>query len=583
MIGKTMFECKTLAEIVDYIENEVDNESFLNHLENGHWKSISSKDFVHMVRCLASSFEKEGVTQGTSVAIISDSSPFWLIVDYALQCLGAVSVPIFANISSSNLSFELEDAEIKYVYIASQEKFDEIEESLKGMKLVLIKDIKASGDNIKPFLNFLGNDTSYHKAKIDANDLATIIYTSGSTGVPKGVELSHINLITQILDTQERVALNSDFKALTFLPLAHIFERMVMSFYLSSGVSVFFADDVKNVAVLLKELKPDIMTVVPRLLDKIYTKMHENVAQAKGVKYLIGSAAFYRANSKDPNENSQNIFDKLFAKLVYTKLQDALGGNLKYLITGGAPLSMPVYRFFHNIGLPLYQGYGLTETSPVICVNYDKANKIGTCGKPFSHVEVKLAQDGELLTRGPSVMRGYHKQPLKTKEMIDNDGWLHTGDLAEIDDEGYITLISRKKELFKTSTGKYVSAVAMEQRITANKWVDYAVVIADNKPFVSALIFMDEILLESFSQKKGLESLSYEELIEHRRIKAIVMNIIKNVNSKLNHWEQIQKFHIASERVSIESGVLTPSMKVSRAKVEEIYKNEIDNFYRSES
>jgi len=578
-----MFDCKTLAEIVDYIENEVDNESFLNYLEDGNWKSISSKDFVHMVRSLASSFEKAGVRQGTSVAIISDSSPFWLIVDYALQCLGAVSVPIFANISSSNLSFELEDAEIKYVYIASQEKFNEIEDALKGMKLVLVKDIKAKGENINQFLTFLGNDISYTKPSIDPDDLATIIYTSGSTGVPKGVELSHTNLITQILDTKERIDLSPDFKALSFLPLAHIFERMVMSYYLSTGLSIYFADDVKNVANLLKELKPEIMTVVPRLLDKIYTKMHENVAQAKGIKWLIGSAAFYRANSKDPNSKDENVFDRLFAKLVYTKLQDALGGNLKFLITGGAPLSMPVYRFFHNIGLPLYQGYGLTETSPVISVNYSEENKIGTCGKPFAHVEVKLAKDGELLTRGPSVMRGYHKQPLKTKEMIDEDGWLHTGDLAEIDEEGYVTLISRKKELFKTSTGKYVSAIAMEQKITANKWVDYAVVIADNKPFVSALIFMDEILLESFAQKKGLEGLSFEELVANRRILAIVMNLIKAVNNKLNHWEQIQKFHIVNEKVSIESGVLTPSMKVSRAKVEELYKTDIDNFYRSES
>jgi len=578
-----MVDCKTLAEIVEYIENEIDNDSFLNYLENGHWKSISSKEFVHMVHSLASSFEKVGVKQGTSVAIISDSSPFWLIVDYALQCLGAVSVPIFANISSSNLSFELEDAEIKYVYIASQEKFDEIEDALKTMKLVLVKDIKASGENIDQFLTFLGNDTSYTKPTINPKDLATIIYTSGSTGVPKGVELSHINLITQILDTQERVDLNSNFKALSFLPLAHIFERMVMSYYLSSGLSIFFADDVKNVANLLKEIKPDIMTVVPRLLDKIYTKMHENVAQAKGIKWMIGSAAFYRANAKDPNSGKENVFDRMFSKLVYSKLQEALGGNLKYLITGGAPLSMPVYRFFHNIGLPLYQGYGLTETSPVISVNYAGANKIGTCGKPFPHVEVKLAPDGELLTKGPSVMRCYHKQPLKTKEMIDEDGWLHTGDLAEIDEEGYVTLISRKKELFKTSTGKYVSAIAMEQRITANKWVDYAVVIADNKPFVSALIFMDEILLESFADKKGLQDLAFEELVEHRRVQAIVMNLIKAVNAKLNHWEEIQKFHIVTDKVSIESGVLTPSMKVSRAKVEEIYKEDIDRFYRSES
>jgi len=574
-----MFDCKTLAEIVDYIDTEISNESFLNYLQEGHWISLSSSDFVEKVRRLATALHEKGVQQGTSVAIISDPSPFWLIVDYALQSLGAVSVPIFSNISSENLNFELEDAEIKYVYIASQEKYDQLQTYLDKMNIVLVKDVQADGNNIYEFEMFLSDNIGYDRPDIKENDLATIIYTSGSTGLPKGVELSHKNLITQIKDTRQCIALKPDYKALSFLPLAHIFERMVMSYYLSSGISVFFADDVKNVPTLLKELKPDVMTVVPRLLDKIYTKMHENAASAKGIKWLIASAALYRANQKDPNTNYHNFLDKFFAKTVYRKLLDALGGELKYLITGGAPLSMPVYRFFYNIGLPLYQGYGLTETSPVISVNTPQNNKVGTCGKTFAHSEVKLAADSELLTRGDSVMLGYHKQNEKTKEVIDEEGWFHTGDLAQIDEEGYITLVSRKKELFKTSTGKYVSAIAMEQKITANKWIDYAVVIADNRPFVCALIFMDEILLEAFAKRKKLDDLSFEELVSHRRVQAIVMKIIKKVNERLNPWEQVQKFHIVSDHISIESGVLTPSMKVSRQKVEEIYLNEIESFY----
>ncbi len=386
-----MFNCKTLAEIVDLIDKQIDNESFLNYREYGDWVSISSKDFVNMVHLLASAFDARGVKQGTCVAIISDSSPFWLIVDYALQSLGAVSVPIFANISSENLNYELQDAEIRYVYISSQEKFDQLEPYLADMELVLVKDVIASGKNTIEFDSFLAKKIDYVKPDIKPDDLATIIYTSGSTGRPKGVELSHKNLISQIKDTEKCIDLKPDFKALSFLPLAHIFERMVMSCYLSAGLSVFFANDVKNVGNLLKEIKPDIMTVVPRLLDKIYTKMHENVASAKGIKRLIASVALYRANQKDPNSKSENFIDRLLKKLVYTKLVDALGGELKYLISGGAPLSLPVYRFFHNIGIPLYQGYGLTETSPVICVNTPANNKVGTCGKIFDHVNVKLA------------------------------------------------------------------------------------------------------------------------------------------------------------------------------------------------
>ncbi len=578
-----MFECENLSEVVEYIENEIDNENYLNYLEDSQWRSISSKEFVHSVHALASAFQKQGVSKGTSVAIISDSSAFWIIVDYALQCLGAVSVPIFANISSENLSFELEDAQIEYAYIASQEKYDQIAEHLERMKLVLIRDIKATGNNIETWDSFVSADTTYEKADISPDDLATIIYTSGSTGVPKGVELSHKNIITQIKDTRECFTMENHFKVLSFLPLAHIFERMVMSFYLSTGVSIYFADDVKKVGDLLKEVKPSVMTVVPRLLDKIYIKMHENARAAKGLKWLVAWAAFYRANNKDPNQASECFIDKMFARLVYSKLVDALGGELKYLISGGAPLSFPVYRFFHNIGIPLYQGYGLTETSPVICVNTPADHKVGTCGKVYEHVEVKLAEDSELLMRGESMMLGYHNQPLKTEETIDAEGWLHTGDLAEIDDEGYITIRSRKKELFKTSTGKYVSAIAIEQKITANKWIDYAIIIADNRPFVSALIFMDEILLHDFAERKGLNELSYEDLVQHKRVQAIVLNIIKKVNAKLSHWEQIQKFYIVGEEVSIESGILTPSMKVSRKKVEEIYKHEVESFYRSES
>ena len=577
-----MFTCRSLSEIVDYIETEIDNTTYLNYLNGSQWVSISSQEFVHTVRALASSFEAKGVKRGTSVAIISDSSPFWLMVDYALQCLGAVSVPIFANISSQNLRYELSDAEIEYSYIASQEKFDQLSPFLNEMKLVLVRDIIAKGENIVSWESFISEDISYTKPDIDENDLATIIYTSGSTGVPKGVELSHKNLITQIIDTRRCFEMKGEYKVLSFLPLAHIFERMVMSFYLSTGVSIYFADDVKNVGNLLKEIKPAVMTVVPRLLEKIYTKMHENAAEAKGVKWLIAKAAFYRANQKDPNSKEECFIDKLFARLVYSKLVDALGGDLKYLITGGAPLSMPVYRFFHNVGIPLYQGYGLTETSPVISVNTPHANKIGTCGKPYANVEVKLADDSELLTRGECVMLGYHKQEQKSKETIDKDGWLHTGDLAKIDEEGYITLISRKKELFKTSNGKYVSAIAIEQQITANKWIDYAVVIADNRPYVSALIFMDEVLLEAFAERKRLGNVSFEELIHHRRIQGIVMNLIKKVNHKLSHWEQIQKYHIVSDKVSIESGVLTPSMKVSRQKAEELYAEEIEDFYSTD-
>lgn len=563
-----MFEAKNLSELLDHIEKSVDNETYLNYLHEQQYKSISSAEFVRSVRALASAFQKSGIGQGSTVAIIADSSPFWLITDYALQCLGAVSVPIFADISPENLQFELEDAAIRYAFVSSKLHYEKLMPFLQKLELVLVKDINVKGANVQQWETFIGEDLRYSRPEIHADDLATIIYTSGSMGRPKGVELSHKNIITQLADTRENFEVEPYFRALSFLPLAHIFERMVMSYYLMRGISVYFADDVKNVAKLLKEVKPQVMTAVPRFLDKIYTRMHERAAEAGGLKWLVAKAAFYRADHKDPNRESSCLIDRLFAHIVYAKLLDVFGGELRYLISGGAPLSLDVYRFFHNIGLPLYQGYGLTETSPVISVNTPHYNRVGTCGKAYPHVEVKLAEDGELLVRGQSVMRGYHKAPKMTKEAIDEEGWLHTGDLASIDAEGYITVLSRKKELFKTSTGKYISAVAIEQKITANKWIDYAVVIADKRPFVSALLFMEAAEGEDMAPE---------------RLQNVVQALVDRVNTKLNRWEQIQKFYISKQSVSIQNGLLTPSMKIAREKVEEHYKEQIENFYRSES
>ncbi len=563
-----MCEASNLSELLDYIENTVDNETYLNYLHEQHYKSISSQEFVRSVRALASAFQNRGIRQGNTVAIIADSSPFWLITDYALQCLGAVSVPIFDDISPENLQHELEDAGIRYVFVSTQTNYKQIMPFLEKMELVLVKDIEAKGANVQQWEAFIGDNLCYNRPNIRADDLATIIYTSGSMGLPKGVELSHENIITQLKDTQLCFEVEPYFKALSFLPLAHIFERMVMSFYLMRGISIYFADDVKSVGRLFKEVRPQVVTAVPRLLDKIYTKMHERAAQERGLKWLLAKAAFYRADHKDPNSETDGVTDRLFARLVYSKLLDAFGGELRYLISGGAPLSPRVYGFFYNIGLPLYQGYGLTESSPVISVNTPRFNRVGTCGKAYAHVEVKLAKDGELLARGDSIMRGYHRQPEMTQEAIDEKGWLHTGDLANIDSEGYITILSRKKELFKTSTGKYISAVAIEQKVTASKWIDFAVVVADNRPFVSALIFMDEAECETLSQES---------------VQKIVADVIFKVNKQFNHWEQIQKFHIAKQSVSIESGFLTPSMKIARKKIEARYKDEIENFYRSES
>ena len=564
-----MFSFNTFPQLLDHIKTSVNNQTYLSYLDEGTWKSFSSQEFALRVDRLAASFSHHGVTQGTSVAIVSDSSPFWLMIDFALQRLGAISVPIFANISRENLHYELQDSRIEYAFIASQEKYDQLEESLGAMKLVVTLGITPHLDNVIDFDTFMHTSSTLHPLEVDENDIATIIYTSGSTGKPKGVELTHKNLMSQLKDVESAIPITSHEIALSFLPLAHIFERMVVLYYLANGVSIYFADDVKNVGNLIKEIRPTVMTVVPRLLEKIYTKMHDKIHDTSGIKGLIGNWAVNRADTKNVHESLSGL-DKLAHKLVYSKLTEALGGRLQYMICGGAALSAPIERFFVNIGIPLYQGYGLSETSPVVCVNTPTAYRFGSCGKKLSSVDVKLSGEGELLVRGPNVMHGYQHKEQETAKTI-KDGWLHTGDLATIDDEGYIFIKSRQKELFKTSTGKYVSAISIEHHLTHSKWVDYAIVVADDKPYVTALIFLDPLM-------------SSEPFADYiRDVKTIlkIEQLIKRVNIHLNAWEHIQKYTLISTLPTIENHLLTPSMKVSRNRVYSDFTKEIEAMYQS--
>ena len=575
-----MFNFTTLKDIPDFILTNTSKKIFLSYVRKHKWSSFNSKQFVENVYKLSHAFSKAGVKKGTTVAIVSNSSPFWLMVDYAIQDIGAISVPIFANIASENFTFELEDAEVEYIYIASQERYNQIQDHLSSLKLVVTHNVECTNNNSIDFNEFIEIEPQASSNVVDENDIATIIYTSGSTGQPKGVELSHKNIISQLNATQKSYPLKEDDVALSFLPLAHIFERMVMSYYLVSNISIYFADDVKNVGELIKDVKPSVMTVVPRLLDKIYIKMHDNVQNASFTKRIIGSFAFSEADNK--KIGSSTIFTSFFDKMVYSKLLEALGGNLRMMISGGAPLSKKSEKFFTNIGLNLYQGYGLTESAPVICANSPQFHKAFTCGKPFDNVQVKIAQDGELLARGDNLMLGYHKQEVQTHETIDSEGWLHTGDLASMDSEGFITINGRKKELFKTSTGKYVSALHVEEVLTQNRWIDYAVVVADNKPYVSALIFLDPLMMESYAKRKHIIYKSIAALFASKAIYDLIKRVITRANSHLNYVEQIKKFEIITQTPSIENHILTPSMKVSRSAAYKKYKDTIISLYGGE-
>jgi long-chain acyl-CoA synthetase len=565
---------ETYAELFSYLTKLPNNPHFLNYLKEDTYHSISSHEFEKRVSYLALALKDLGIQKNDCVALFAKPSPCWLVFDFALQLIGAISVPLFEDISQKNFDFELQDSNIQTIFTDHTRYIYDIPEEI----LIIGCHIKANNKKFITIQELLKKGEELYKTQhldigkmiqaVKKEDIFSIVYTSGNTGIPKGVELTHANIISQLHDINEYFKVKPYYKALSFLPLAHIFQRTVMSFYLSHTLSIYFVDDVQTIGQLMKKVQPHIITVVPRLLEKIFAKMEEKVQQQSGLKGWIAKKAFQRALSKPNLEHT--FLDTVYEKLVYSKFLESFGGNLDIVVTGGASLNKELYNFFLNIGLPVYQGYGLTETSPVICVNYPNHNKAGTCGKALKHVKVKLASDNELLVKSPGVMKGYKNQPLLTQEVIDKEGWFHTGDLASIDKQGYITIQSRKKELLKTSTGEYINAVVIEQELTKSTYIDYAVIIANNRKYVSALLFVNHELAPQ-NETEAFYNLD--------TIKSAIKNHIEKVNFDLNKWEKIVKYSLVTQKISIDSGELTPSMKIRKNEIETLYKNIIESMY----
>ena len=570
------------GELYRHLENQPAKDDFLHHRINGGYKAISKEEFLMTVRYLALAFHKKG-WKDKQIGIAVSPSPYWLMLDYALMLCGAVSVPLFINISSKNLHYQILDAYIHTVFIKNQAQEKIIHNAGKNVEMVYLEEhfgyhsfdeFVLEGKKIDEEESSVFGSLIY---QINPEDVVTIVYTSGTSGLPKGVELTHRNLISQIHGTHKNYHFDKEKDiAFSFLPLAHIFERMVIHFYLSRELSIYFADDVKNVGVLLKEVNPTVMTIVPLLLEKVFFKMKLKAMEGNFIKQTLVRLAFYRATTKDPMTKILWI-DRVLDSLVYKKLRLALGTRMGMMISGGAALTELLYRFYLNIGVPLYQGYGLTESSPVICSNTPKHNKVGTCGKRFPGVEVKISEEGELLARGLNIKKGYHHNKSETDEVIDRDGWLHTGDLASIDEEGYISITGRKGELFKTSTGEFVSSVYIEQALVSNGWFEFALIIGNNKPYVVALLFVEHEFLGRFAKEMHSTPL---KALESDKFRLVTEAYIKKVNQQLNHWEKIRKFKVISDVLSIENGHLTPSMKLAKTHVIEQYSNEIEKMYK---
>ena len=574
------YNFKTYSELFLHITNNYSNENFLNYLSNEQYTNISIDDFKHKVICLSLALKDLGIQKGDKVGIFANSSPFWLIFDFAILQVGAISVPIFANISSENLNFEIKDSSMKFMFIDSEKRINDITKENSHLIFIThnfcIKEPNFHNfDEILVIGKQICDASGFTPYEAKEDDVFSIIYTSGNTGTPKGVMLSHKNIVTQLHDINKLINLPKDEISLSLLPLAHIFERTVMSYYLCRGISIYFVDDIQNVAKLMKIVKPTIMTAVPRLLEKIFYKIKTQISEKPFISKMIASFAFSYALKENLNKNS--ILFKIFDKIVYSKFREIFGSRLEKLVSGGAPLSKEIAQFFVNIGVPVYQGYGMTEFSPVVSTNYPNANKVGSCGKVIPSAKIKITENSELLVRGDSLMLGYLNQEELTHKTIDSDGWLHTGDVAFLDEDGYLFIKSRIKDIFKTSTGEYVNAVEIEQKISTNKYIEFAVVISQNRKYTSALLFVDKEKYENV--KKLNKNLTIEEYYNKDDILKNISNHINSVNSALNKWEKIVKYKILTNDISIETGELTPSMKISRSKIEEKYENIINSMY----
>lgn len=574
------YNFSTYSQLFLHISNNCNNEYFLNYLSNGKYTNISTSDFKNKVICLSLALKDMGIQKGDTVGIFANSSPFWLIFDFAILQVGAISVPIFANISTTNLNFEIKDSAMKYMFIDSQERLKDIEEKNSHLTFIThnfcIKEPNFYNfDEILVIGKQICDASGFTSFEANPNDIFSIIYTSGNTGTPKGVMLSHKNIISQLHDINKLIDLPQNEVALSLLPLAHIFERTVMSYYLSRGISIYFVDDVLNVANLMKVVKPTIMTVVPRLLEKIFYKIKNQISEKPFISRVIASLAFSYALKEKLDKSS--ILFKIYDKLVYSKFREIFGSRVDKLISGGAPLSKDIAQFFVNIGVPVYQGYGMTEFSPVVSTNYPFANKVGSCGKVIPSAQIKITANNELLVRGDSLMLGYLNQEELTKNTIDSEGWLHTGDVAHLDEDGYLFIKSRIKDIFKTSTGEYVNAVEIEQKLSKNRYIEFAVVISQNRKYTTALLFVDKEKYEN--AKKLNKNLTIEDYYNKDDILRNISSHINSVNSGLNKWEKIVKFKILTNDISIETGELTPSMKISRSKIEEKYENVINSMY----
>ncbi len=561
------------------------------------WKNYTYSDTQEYANRVSQLLINLGVKKDDKIAIIAHNRPEWNFTDLGALQLGVVDVPMYPTISEKDYEFIFNDAGIQYAFVGDAEIYSKVKPlmgrvtSLKGIYTFDEVDGATNFFDALPETAKLDLATiQKHKDGVNEQDLATIIYTSGTTGNPKGVMLTHLNLASNVRSVKAVTPFTSGEKSLSFLPLCHSFERIVFYSYLSKGIHIHYAESLETIGENLKEVQPYCFTTVPRLLEKVYERIMERGNSLEGFKRKLFFWSIQLGLKYELGVNQgwwYNLQLKIARKLVFTKWQEALGGHVKFIVTGAAPMQPRLIKLFTAAGVIVIEGYGLTETSPVLCANMieEENRMIGTVGMPVPDVTITLAEDGEILAKGPNIMRGYYNRPDLTAEVIDADGWFHTGDIGTwVDNNGkkFLKITDRKKELFKTSGGKYVAPQVIENKMKESPYIEQIMVVGDSRKFVSALVVPSFVNLRNWAKENGFEPGSDKQIVDNSKVKDLINKEIERLNKDFGKWEQIKKFTLLEKEWTIEGGELTPTLKVKRKIILEKQKDYVEELYANE-
>lgn len=586
-------EVTRLFDLLPHYAIHYQRSDALNGKENGGWRHYSINQYISIVNNISYGLMQLGIKKGDKIASISPSRPEWNFLDMAVMQLGAVHVPIYPTISENDYKYILHHADVKMVFVSGWDILRKIEN--------IIAEIPQLKDNVYTFRNLRGyrhlneiielgaaNPSPQYlteiKDRISPDDVVTMIYTSGTTGVMKGVQLTHNNIISNFKAILPIVPVHSQSKVLSYLPLCHIYERMMIYAWQYLGIPIYYAESLGTIADNLREIKPTIFTTVPRLLEKFYDRIQSTGRKLKGKKRDIFFWADEIASQYEFEPEQSKRYKRQLARarmLVLRKWKEALGGKLEVIVSGGAAIQPRLCRIFWAMEIPVLEGYGLTETSPVIAVSnfFKRGHKFGTVGQPLPGIEVKIAEDGEILTRGHCVAKGYYKAEEQTKEAIDEEGWFHTGDIGEFEPEGQLRITGRKKEMFKTAFGKYVVPTMIENKFCEDTLIDNIMVVGENKKFAAALIVPNFTDLRSWCARKEIAYTTNEEMIQHPDVLKKYKKIVDGFNSQLGDTERVIKFSLIGYEWGVSTGELTPTLKLRRKFISEKFADQIEKLF----